>query len=102
MSSAMISEYLLYDSQWSIVICKRCKYALEPGSGVEKHLGRKHTAIDLDIRKGLIAWARNLTLVEPVFVGVPDENTLPIAGLELIKHGFKCDNDECLEYYATT
>ena len=102
MASESIEKYLLYNAKWRVVICKACKYCPVPGKSLARHLMDEHQSIPLCTRKELITWVETLDLVEPDRVMVPDPNTLPIEGLELIEKGFKCDYDTCMNLYRGT
>ena len=102
MASESIEKYLLHDAKWRVVVCKGCKYCLVPGKSVTRHLKDEHQSIPLDTRKELITWAETLDLVEPDRVMVPNANTPPIEGLELVEDGCKCEYTGCIDPYAGT
>ena len=73
-----------------------------PGKSLARHLMDEHQSIALSTRKELITWAETLDLVEPDRVMVPNANTPPIEGLELIEDGCKCEYVGCIDPYAGT
>src|SRR6266516_6775375 len=62
-SSKMIdmSEYLLYLQEQQALVCRSCKYCLQP-DGIEDHLHRKHLTIPLNVRRELVGYAKGLIL----------------------------------------
>jgi hypothetical protein len=64
------SEYLLYLEEQQALVCRGCKYCLQP-DGVERHLQRNHLATQLEICKELVSHAGSLILREPWKVIVP-------------------------------
>ena len=65
-----ISKYLLYLQEQQALICRSCKYCLQP-NGIENHLQRKHSAIPLKVRKELVSYAESLILRNPSEVVTP-------------------------------
>ena len=102
MTPESIEKYLLYNAKWQVVICKTCKYCPVPGKSLARHLMDEHQSIALSTRKELITWAETLDLVEPDRVRVPNANTPPIEGLELVEDGYKCEYVGCIDPYAGT
>src|SRR5579871_6816194 len=80
--------HLLYNSDYRVLICRTCKYALSP-NGVKKHLERTHKHLSLDVRKGLVGYARTLDLVTMEEVGMLRPGPKPVVGLEVVS-GFYC------------
>src|SRR5436189_4415281 len=58
-----ITEYILFNSEYSVIICNQCKCALAPGEGIKRHFQNLHQAISLQIRKEIIAYCETLTLL---------------------------------------
>jgi hypothetical protein len=48
------SEYLLYLQEQQALVCRSCKYCLQP-NGVERYLQRNHLAISLKILSSIVA-----------------------------------------------
>ena len=91
------SEYLLYLREQQALICRDCKYCLQP-NGVEKHLQRNHLAIPLEIRKELMSYAERLILRNPSEVVAPVAVGPAFDGLKVIQ-GFHCSI--CQGLYGT-
>ena len=98
-SSRMIdaSEYLIYLQEQQALICRGCKYCLQP-NGVEKHLQRKHSAILLEVRKELISYRESLILRNPSEVVASVAVGPAFDGLKVIQ-GFHCSI--CQGLYGT-
>src|SRR6266496_4490886 len=72
-SSKMIdmSEYLLYLQEQQALVCRSCKYCLQL-NGVENHLRRlQHSAVQLEVRKELVSYAKSLILRNPSKIVAP-------------------------------
>jgi len=82
-----ITEYILFNSEYSVIICRQCKCALAPGEGIKRHFQNLHLAISLQIRKEIVAYCETLTLLPPADVITPGIETGPVEGLELISDG---------------
>lgn len=91
------SKYLLYLQEQQVLICRGCKYCLQP-NGVEKHLGREHSAIPLKVRKELVSYAASLILRNPSEVVAPVAVGSAFDGLKVIQ-GFRCSI--CQSLYGT-
>jgi hypothetical protein len=88
--ATIASQYLIHIPTEEILVCKACKYGLQP-QGVKKHLRTKHSAIPLSIRDTLVEYATATykMLQVPSTIAIP---TSPIIGfdcLELI-NGHHC------------
>ena len=71
-TSESITEYILFNSEYSVIICRQCKYALAPGERIKKHFQRFHQAISLQIRKEIIAYCETFTLLSPGDIITPN------------------------------
>ena len=67
-----ITEYILFNSEYSVIICRQCKCALVPGEGIKRHFQNLHQAISLQIRKQIIAYCDTLTLLPTADVITPN------------------------------
>ena len=97
-----ITEYILFNSEYSVIICRQCKCALVPGEGIKRHFQNLHQAISLQIRKQIIAYCDTLTLLPPADVITPEIDDGPIEGLELISDGQKCIYSNCIGYFSAS
>ena len=97
-----ITEYILFNSEYSVIICRQCKCALVPGEGIKRHFQNLHQAISLQIRKQIIAYCDTLTLLPPADVITPEIDDGPIEGLELISDGQKCIYSDCIGYFSAS
>jgi len=88
------SRYLVYLQEQQALICRGCKYCLQP-NGVERHLQRKHSVISLKVRKELVNYAESLTLRNPSEVITPVTVIPAFDCLEVIR-GFRCSACNCL------
>ena len=78
-----ITEYILFNSECSVIICRQCKCALAPGVGIKRHFQNLHPAISLQIRKEIVAYSETHTLLPPADVITPGIVNGPVEGLEL-------------------
>ena len=92
-----ISKYFLYLQEEQALICRSCKYCLQP-NGIENHLGRQHTAVALEVRKELVSYAESLTLRNPSEVIAP-VTIVPVFDCLKVTQGFRCSM--CNSLYGT-
>ena len=97
-----ITEYISFNSEYCVVICRQCKYALAPGEGIKRHFRNLHQAISLQTRKEIIAYCETLTLLSPIDVISPRLENGPVEGLELISDGQKCIYLNCTGYLSAS
>src|SRR5207248_4817818 len=97
-----ITEYILFNSECSVIICRQCKCALAPGEGIKRHFQNLHLAISLQIRKEIVAYCETLTLLPPADVITPGIENGPVEGLELISDGQKCIYLNCIGYLSAS
>lgn len=83
-----ISKYLLYMQEEQALVCRSCKYCLQP-NGIEDHLQRKHLAIPLKVRKELMIYTESLILRNPSEVIVPI-TVVPVFDCLKVTQGFRC------------
>ena len=100
--SESIMEYVLFNSEYSVIICRQCKYALTPGEGIKRHFQNLHLAISLQIRKEIVAYCETLTLLHPSDVISPGLENGPVEGLELVSDGQKCLYPNCIGYFSAS
>jgi len=86
-----ITNPLTYNAQYRALICRACKYTLNSGAGVAKHLRIMHKSLDLQGRRKLMAYANGLNIVDREAIVVPDKGCMPIDGLRL-SDGFECQS----------
>ena len=91
------SEYVLYLQEQQALVCRDCKYCLQP-NGVEKHLQRSHLAIELEVRKELVSYSESLTLRNPSEIVTP-RTVVPAFDCLEITRGFRCS--ACNSLYGT-
>jgi hypothetical protein len=73
----------------SVIICTRCKYALQPSADtISKHLAVKHQT-SATARRGLTAFVRSLVLQDPNKLALRTDGCLPHPDL-LILQGVAC------------
>lgn len=92
------TELLLYMPRHRVLICKECRYAIQP-SAIPRHLKETHK-IYRSHRERYMAYTRQLDLIEPEDVPIPDANDGPISSLPVID-GFVCHVAECRHLCAT-
>ena len=97
-----ITEYILFNSEYSVIICCQCKCALAPGEGIKRHFQNLYQAISLQIRKEIMAHCETFTLLPPADVITPGIENGPVEGLELIFNGQKCINSNCIGYFSAS
>ena len=66
-----ITKYIVFNSEYSVVICHQCKCALAPGEGIKRHFQNLHQTISLQTRKEIIAYCETLTLLPSADVITP-------------------------------
>lgn len=79
-----VNEYMIYLQQYRMLICRSCEQAIRPNNDIERHLRNKHRAIPHRVHKVLIEYAKDLELVNPDNISIPDGNGPPIEGLKVI------------------
>lgn len=82
---------LLYNTQYRVLICRQCQYAIQK-SAVESHLLR-HKIYRTE-RQRLLTSIAKLVLVEPEDVLLLNSTSLPIEGLPIIE-GYRCTLSGC-------
>ncbi len=101
-TSEFLMEYILFNSEHSVIICHQCKYALIPGEGIKRHFRSLHQAISLQTRKEIIAYCETLQLLPPDEVITPGLDNGPVEGLELVSDGQKCIYLNCTGYFSAS
>ena len=87
-----MEEYLLYNHEYSVVICRQHKYAITK-DWIGRHFQEYHKTVPLKTRKEIEALVSELNLLDPIQVQLPSD-TIPVDGLT-IYNGFKCSYDGC-------
>lgn len=87
---SQISERILHLPEHAVAICRPCGLALRPKLGIKRHLKDIHGDWTLRLRREIIQYTSQLSLVEPDEVVEPLRGWPPIAGLT-IYNGRKCD-----------
>ena len=82
---------LEYQSKHQVLICRKCKYAIQK-SAINSHLLRHK--IYRGERQRLLASIAALALLEPHDVPVPDPRSAPISSLPVFT-GYRCTVTEC-------
>src|SRR5438876_8434715 len=100
--SQSITEYILFNSEHSVIVCRQCKYALAPEEGIKRHFQSLHQVISLQTRKEIIAYCETLRLLPPDEVIIPGFGNGPVEGLELISDGQKCIYSDCNGYLSAS
>ncbi len=82
---------LVYLPEFSIVICKVCRFAIQP-KAISSHLLRHH--IYRNNRRQILEYVSQLKLLEPHEVAVPLPGTLSLLHLPVFS-GYKCNFQAC-------
>src|SRR5215510_9147131 len=75
------NEYLIYVSEYKVLICRSCEYCLQPG-GLYRHFQSEHKEVPINIRKALVEYADSLNVVKPMDVRYPIQQINVIPGLK--------------------
>src|SRR5204863_3488171 len=102
LTTESIKEYVLFNSEYFVIICRQCKYALTPGERIKKHFRNLHQTISLQTRNEIIAYCETLTLLSPTDVISPGPEHGPVEGLELVSNGQKCIYSNCIGYFSAS
>ena len=89
------TEHFLHSSEWHVVICKECQYAVWP-SQIVGHLTNKQHALSRKVALSISDDIEQWPGVAP-FPGefrVPDSVTAPIEGLTIHNDGVKCQMND--------
>ncbi|RDH30829.1 hypothetical protein BDQ94DRAFT_180859 [Aspergillus welwitschiae] len=92
------TELLHYIPQHRVLICKKCKYAIQP-SAIPRHLKEMHK-IYRSHRQRYIDYTDQLDLAKPDHVVLPEANEGPIPFLPIID-GLACGASGCHHLCAT-
>ena len=88
MADSQPQDLLEYISQYRILICTECRYAIQPAA-ISRHLKELHHIYRHD-RKQLLDSIVNLELADPVDVGMPPVDSLPVKSLP-VEDGVACN-----------
>ncbi len=92
MSENIIShDLVLYSSQYSVLICQECHFAIQP-SAISSHLLRHK--VYRNERQALLNSIAKLRLLEPEDVAIPPPTSQPIPGLPVLQ-GYRCTLEDC-------
>ena len=86
------SDMLHYLSEYRVLICKPCQYAIQP-SAVGRHFKEIHHLYS-KARLPFIEYAQSLALDEPANVVYPTQDAFPIAYLP-VEQGLRCEAPRC-------
>lgn len=87
-----LEEYVDYNAQYRVVICKKCKHCIKPPPGDKRHLKCFHQEWSLSLRKKILQYIAQFHLATPSEVVLPRPKCPPILGLE-VSNGWCCE--EC-------
>ncbi|PYI26452.1 hypothetical protein BP00DRAFT_439969 [Aspergillus indologenus CBS 114.80] len=86
------SQLLSYLSTYKVLVCLRCRYAIQPGA-IARHLKEIHR-LHRATRRTFVAFASELELAQPHDVVLPDESQFPVPFLP-IQEGLACRFEYC-------
>ncbi|CAG7920095.1 unnamed protein product [Penicillium olsonii] len=92
-------ELLHYLPTYRVLICRCCRYAIQPGA-VARHLKEIHH-LHHPLRGAFVAYAAQFELDKPADVVLPDETQFPVSLLP-IQNGLACSFAHCGHLCATT
>ena len=84
-------DYFLYLSEYRVLICRACKYAIRSQGGIQRHFQKRHASLPLSIRKTLVEYASQLQLIVPENIHIPEAPLSPIDVLDVID-GCQCND----------
>ncbi|KGO73178.1 Protein of unknown function DUF3505 [Penicillium italicum] len=93
------SDLLQYLPTYQVLICLRCRYAIQPGA-VGRHLKEIHE-FHRSSRQAFIKYASEFKLAQPNDVVSPDADQFPVPLLP-VQGGMACCHDGCSYLCATT
>lgn len=93
-----MDQYIFHNHQHRVIICRQHHCAILP-TGVWRHFQNYHKAVPVEVRKGIEERVKQLDLLPPSEVVLPDNNTM-VKGLEIVK-GFRCLYKECNKLRGT-
>lgn len=93
------SELLHYIPAHQVLICKECRYAIQP-SAISRHLKDLHHIYRSD-RQELVEYAKGLQLADPADVVLPPPHEAPVPLLP-VENGLACARDGCTHLCVTS
>ncbi|KAF7136679.1 hypothetical protein CNMCM5793_005957 [Aspergillus hiratsukae] len=93
------SQLLHYLPTYQVLICLRCRYAIQPGA-VARHLKEIHH-VHRSARKAFVDYASKFELTQPDDVVLPVEAQFPVPLLPVL-NGIVCCFEGCAHLCATT
>jgi hypothetical protein len=87
-----LEHLLVYSGAYKVVICKQCKFAIQP-NGIPRHLKERHHLYRAR-RQRLVDWVNGLTLLVPEQISPPPPTQFPFRHLRL-EHGLACNSPDC-------
>ncbi|EAW06578.1 uncharacterized protein ACLA_082690 [Aspergillus clavatus NRRL 1] len=93
------SQLLHYLPTYQVLICLRCRYAIQPGA-VVRHLKEIHY-VHRSARQAFVEYASEFELAQPNDVVLPDEAQFPVPLLP-VQDGIACCFEGCAHLCATT
>ena len=99
LDAALPFQVLQYLPTYRVLICLRCRYAIQPGA-VGRHLKEIHDVRGLSLQ-AFVKYASEFELAQPNDVVLPDKDQFPVPLLP-IQEGVACCFDRCSHLCATT
>jgi hypothetical protein len=99
LDAVLPSQVLQYLPTYQVLICLRCRYAIQPGA-VGRHFKEIHH-LHRSSRQAFVKYASRFELAQPNDVVFPDEDQFPVPLLP-VQDGLACCFDACTYLCATT
>ena len=96
----MMEPYIVYNSQYKAIICRKHGYAIPPKSIVQ-HFRNEHKELPIETRKQIINQVQSLEIYEPKDVVIPEERAPSIECLT-VRTGYLCTFDGCNTIHGTS
>lgn len=84
-------DLLLYNSEFQVLICKECEYAVQPAA-ISRHLKQRHKIYRKD-REDILEIVQHIPLVEPA--ALPQRELEPPVPCLTVLRGLYCTTDDC-------
>ena len=95
-----MDQYVLYNTQYQIIICRQHGYAIQP-SNVTRHFRQHHKTTSWETRQEIAQYIQGLSLCQLEEIESPEDGGNPIHGLTIMK-GSQCTYEGCMEKGAIT
>jgi hypothetical protein len=94
-----MDQYMTYDVEYKVLICRQHKYAIPPDT-ILRHFRQSHKGIPLPTRQAISDYSKTVDLASP------EDVAMPLVPVRAIKHlrmfnGFQCQYDGCSELRST-